>query len=411
MKPPLLAVGVALYVLGSLIFFFMLQTDDASPYIAIMAGLFTGAGSVPVCVAWGRQLMSMEFREAILFVAIVSAASSVLSWGMIALPTLATYVVFPFALLVGSLMPLVAPLSDTPAAEEVDLSLDQHEEHEPRKLLPSLKKLASVVWLPAAGLLLFAFMMAVRKVRLFDSIDSELIGGIIAGALVMLLYLIKSERPLLSIVYKVVVPIAASVLLVLSSFPSQSVSETVSAVCTYVFLAFLAVFALASLIGIAHAGEFSPAFLFGVALFGGALVSTMGIGLMRVFPDLNVQSVLLPVLTAVFFAVIFISLGFEVLKLQSLDENRHAAASLQDTLDVRCDVLSRRYRLSHRESEILHFMGRGHSPAHIAKMLLISDSTARSHVRNIYRKLNVSSREELLQLIDEDDEAEERLIS
>ncbi len=38
--------------------------------------------------------------------------------------------------------------------------------------------------------------------------------------------------------------------------------------------------------------------------------------------------------------------------------------------------------------------------AFIARTLVLSISTVRTHVRNIYRKINVSSQEELLALID-----------
>ncbi|MEA5021146.1 MAG: LuxR C-terminal-related transcriptional regulator [Gordonibacter sp.] len=39
-------------------------------------------------------------------------------------------------------------------------------------------------------------------------------------------------------------------------------------------------------------------------------------------------------------------------------------------------------------------------PTFIAHTLVLSISTVRTHVRNIYRKVNVSSQEELLALID-----------
>ena len=48
---------------------------------------------------------------------------------------------------------------------------------------------------------------------------------------------------------------------------------------------------------------------------------------------------------------------------------------------------------------MLSFVGRGHSSVYVAKTLLISESTVYTHVRNLYRKLGVTSREELIQLL------------
>ena len=56
--------------------------------------------------------------------------------------------------------------------------------------------------------------------------------------------------------------------------------------------------------------------------------------------------------------------------------------------------------LSAREGEILPYIARGHRPAYVADMLCISEHTVRTHLRNIYRKLGVGSREELIQLVE-----------
>ena len=45
-------------------------------------------------------------------------------------------------------------------------------------------------------------------------------------------------------------------------------------------------------------------------------------------------------------------------------------------------------------------MARGHRPAYVADVLCISEHTVRTHVRNMYRKLDVGSREELIQLVE-----------
>ena len=52
--------------------------------------------------------------------------------------------------------------------------------------------------------------------------------------------------------------------------------------------------------------------------------------------------------------------------------------------------------LTKREQEVVKLMCRGLSPAHVAKALKISVSTAYKHIAHIYKKLNVSSQQELL---------------
>jgi DNA-binding NarL/FixJ family response regulator len=50
--------------------------------------------------------------------------------------------------------------------------------------------------------------------------------------------------------------------------------------------------------------------------------------------------------------------------------------------------------LSHRETEILGLIAEGHSDKHIAELLFVSFQTVRKHVANIYKKLQICSRNE-----------------
>lgn len=70
-----------------------------------------------------------------------------------------------------------------------------------------------------------------------------------------------------------------------------------------------------------------------------------------------------------------------------------------ESLDERIARLAAQAGLSPRETEVLGFVGRGHSSVYVAKTLLISESTVYTHVRNLYRKLGVGTREELIQLL------------
>ena len=56
--------------------------------------------------------------------------------------------------------------------------------------------------------------------------------------------------------------------------------------------------------------------------------------------------------------------------------------------------------LSDREAEIVLLMMHGRNVPAIAEALVISQNTVRTHVRHIYGKLGISSREELIDLVD-----------
>ena len=74
--------------------------------------------------------------------------------------------------------------------------------------------------------------------------------------------------------------------------------------------------------------------------------------------------------------------------------------TFEDKMRQACDRLAAAYGLTPRETEVLQYLGRGYGPAYIASVLPIKENTIRSHVRNIYGKTNVSSRGELLELVD-----------
>ena len=72
-----------------------------------------------------------------------------------------------------------------------------------------------------------------------------------------------------------------------------------------------------------------------------------------------------------------------------------------DSIERAQEEIVERYGLSNRESEILAFALRGRTSERIAQELVISKSTVDTHLRRIYAKCGVHSRQELLDLIDE----------
>lgn len=70
---------------------------------------------------------------------------------------------------------------------------------------------------------------------------------------------------------------------------------------------------------------------------------------------------------------------------------------------LRCGAVAERYGLSPRERDVFDLLVRGRSIEYIAQSLTISFNTAKSHIRHIYVKTDVHSRQELQELLDHEE--------
>lgn len=66
----------------------------------------------------------------------------------------------------------------------------------------------------------------------------------------------------------------------------------------------------------------------------------------------------------------------------------------------KCEATANRYLLSARETEVLFFLAKGHNATSIQEQLFISEGTTKTHIRHIYRKLDVHSQQELIQIVE-----------
>ena len=76
-----------------------------------------------------------------------------------------------------------------------------------------------------------------------------------------------------------------------------------------------------------------------------------------------------------------------------------------DTLKVACERIAGRYLLSQRQTEVLYLLARGHTAGYVQDKLCISLSTAKSHIYNIYKKLDIHKQHELLAMVEEEMES------
>lgn len=86
------------------------------------------------------------------------------------------------------------------------------------------------------------------------------------------------------------------------------------------------------------------------------------------------------------------------LSAELLREEREAA------LDARCAHIAERAAFTPREREVFALVARGKTNAAVAEELVVSENTVKFHLKNIYQKLGIHSKTEVMKLIENDDE-------
>lgn len=77
-------------------------------------------------------------------------------------------------------------------------------------------------------------------------------------------------------------------------------------------------------------------------------------------------------------------------------DNTHKAGRFKR----KCAAIADCYLLSRREAEVLFLLAKGHNSTTIQENLFISEGTANTHMRNIYRKLDVHSQQDLMNMVE-----------
>lgn len=150
----------------------------------------------------------------------------------------------------------------------------------------------------------------------------------------------------------------------------------------------------------------SPVKLFGwtrVIISGGSLAGMIiGSIVLSLFPsplpDVAINTIVLVVVFS--FAIAAIWLLNERTLNQFMWGNAEATDAPREMSADPVDAITRKHGLTQRESEILALLVKGRSVPFIEEELVISGNTVNSHIKHIYQKCNVHSRQELLTLVE-----------
>lgn len=420
---PFLALVAVGYIACSLAFGFVGYLDRADAMVNRALSVVTGAADVFLILAWGRicgRLLSI--RSALLVVGTASALSAVLCFLYGKLPLEATLGLFFLASLASVVIPLTLQslplLAHAPSSEQTD-ERDQAADTRPEKIPRSsarqtLSSLVDVALMPGLGLVAFAFVMAVMRTT-FNEGQVAYLSMMLVAALGLVAYAaLKRDRFLLpGSLQLTFLPIAALVLLAAIAITATiGAGEEVAVWLTYGIYSLAAVLTIATLCAVAHAGEFSSDLVFSVAVAAFCGTSFLGQTIAGSLEDELINVAVTLTTTVYAFSLALVSYVRRVRDLGANDPGEcaegtaaspaqaeaSAAEASWPSLQERCDALASAFGLTSREREILAYLAEGHNGSYIASALFISPNTARTHIHNIYRKLDVSSREDILRL-------------
>ena len=364
-----LVTGACLVAIG-VQFMLPLYTQLTLPFAEpAMFGLAFGAGLAMLATAWGSVFARLEpenllFNSAwgIVAAAVVHFAAEPLSPSPIGLALIACSLVTSVALL------FVARTfnDETAAPHPAGAESASEDDHRIR-----LRKAAAILWMPLVGACITCFIFGLtwdpvissEQMRLPDPLGAwkSLIGPSLLAIVVALFVLRKANSSPLRLLNQAIWCSMASAV------------RSVPFAATFVFPACLALLALAFVAG----------------LCGIAVIGTDG------------RTICLIMLT-VYLALIAISFAQGSRQREGRRTEPHGADDSRTYIHRRCDTLAAERGLSPREREVLYYLGRGYNHGYVAEKLYISENTVRTHVRHIYAKLAINSREELLAMIDDE---------
>lgn len=386
-------IAVFVYLICTTVLYAMLLCDAAPGFAVEMICVLAGAATMPIVAEWIR-MYRLDVRDILFYGALCCAISILIGWVPVLLPPIG-YAVFNCICAITGCAPLLRE-------REIVVAKPVVQTH------GSLRDFFSILWMPFAGLLVCVFLSGLCEFSIDGvTLRSEFISGLIASFIALAVCLMPHEKPLVMVVDFLVVPMLIALVIVLGSFRSGAVPFFVGAATVFSPLMFVSLFALSSLAAAVATGEFEPGFILGVSFGAVNLATLMGI----IAGLLTADTIVGPfafVMVYVYFGIAIMNIGYVAWRQISRSGHDDAAdteperdalsESAEETWQRQIDLLSERHGLTDREHELLGYMSRGYGSVYISKALFISDNTARTHIRNIYRKLGVHSREELIAL-------------
>jgi DNA-binding CsgD family transcriptional regulator len=383
--------GTAVMVVAS---WMIVENDSLTIAFMLLGAALSGLGTAYLLLMWGRLYIKMNPRSAMLRL-VASLLTSALVY--LILTTVPMQVSFALCLL----LPLLSWVFCRITAGGSEFTLLPHVKQKEKQTSKLAYPWRLGISLAATGLA-YGWVMGLSFHTAgadFQSLVIIIVNSLLA--VLMLAVTLMSKRPnSFNSVYLSIVPLMG-VALVLLGIP-DTVNNPLPFLLARASYSCFDILIWLQLPNIFIQTRSTRLFSFSrLCLDGSALLGTM---VTRIAfaggVEPTVFCILLVVFSVMFFVVLAVALtNRDVESAWSLIPILRSEA--QD-LSESCKLLASRYHLTSREEEIMVLLARGRSAAYIESKLEIKLSTVQSHSKNLYRKLDVHSRQDLLDLIEKE---------
>ncbi len=413
---------IALYLVSCLLFVvcILVQLPAVAAYLGLI-GVVCGVSVMGVSFLWAEAFHDVDlFRATLAIIAalLLSAALHALS-GIC--PWYGMLVIEVILLLCGTLPLLFAPLGAVNASHEEEsapVSSGEASVQSEGGLAWCVRKgraFASIMGIPLVGMAISSLAIGVRPFYIFDStVNAQVLSMFLAVLLAAPLVCLRKKQPMYIFVYQVYLPALIALATALAMLFQTGILAEIACVFLLATFTLATAIAISASVAISNAREFPRGLVFAtlIAVYSGLGITGIRVGASYSMLYENSQAFL--TLLAVLYTcgmLVFASIKLwsattrnaEVDHIDAPVAKDEEADKARETFEQRLERISKQAGLSARETQIMSYVGKGHTSVYVAKTLLISDSTVYTHVRNIYRKLGITSREELIQLFNDTD--------
>lgn len=376
--------------------------------LAIVASIAAAVAYGPLVLGWVALYARLPMQTVFTCFSIAYALGSVLSWGLVQLEPKWMVDIMMVAAAVAmavcfkearKVVDLVGANGDF-ANDREDSSASPDESGS--QILPGNKRktadtaatfpLRPVV---VCGVVAFVTTFMQNCGPMADVPLTNFIGALLAVG-VLAVFIVRPGTHLMGLQQVSLMLAVASVLCL--PFSGESLGAVGMAFSMAANLVFL-VFAETVLCGIALRYGYNAPWLVGVsvAVMGAASFLAVGASVAFQAQDLPLSEVTL-FSSVLALAVLALFLRFvteaDVVGAWGMDEQGEGADSAELNVPMRVFELSCRYGFTKREEEVCALLAQGHNVASIEELLVVSNSTAKSHVAHIYKKMGVHSIQE-----------------